>query len=60
MRRFRKHGGSGTDAEEVRDCGQEAVGQALLIAAVSIGALSAGQLSRIAAQGCQTLLAALS
>jgi hypothetical protein len=42
-----------------RDRGQEAVGQALLITVASAGALSVGQLSRIAADACQVLMAAL-
>jgi hypothetical protein len=41
------------------DAGEEAVGQALLIAAVSIGALSAGSLAKVAIDGLNTLIAAL-
>ncbi len=42
-----------------RDSGQEAVGQALLIAGVAAGALSASQLSQIVVEGCQRLIIAL-
>ena len=41
------------------DAGEEAVGQALLIAAVSAGALSAGSLAKVAVEGINTLIAAL-
>jgi hypothetical protein len=43
----------------MNDSGHEAVGQALLITAVSVGALSAGQLSAVMLRSLSKLIAAL-